>query len=274
MPLDLRCCFSPALKLAVTGATGYVGSGVIANAPCDDFVRMEFAELPGDSVIIHMAAVVSADRNGFLINADIDSYVIDSVNDRHKALVFASTNNVYPNALDCRVEEAPAIRDYYSASKLVAEFLIRESLKRPYCIVRIADVFGRGARHGNLFRAIENALVQRSPLTIHGSGMKRRSYIHQRELAGILLFLADTLHKGDFTPNIVNACYADSLTTAELIAHVAKCSGLPVESVAVENDMSSLDIRTMIPGPLAKYPWRWKSLHEALSAYVESFNTN
>lgn len=269
---DLRCFYSDTLRVAVTGATGFIGQCVVDTSN-DVFSPRDFDDVPPETVIIHLASAVSASRatpQDVASTVLIDMHVVNAVRERHVALVYASGNNVYPFSIDCRVEDSMRCHDVYGAAKVFAEHLVRDLLNKPFSIVRIGDVFGRGQRHGNLFRAMEKAIREQSPLQKLGPGLKRRSYIYAPELALLLLDLATRLQDGQSVPPCINACYPESPSVGELVDLVAEKAGLTVTQVEMAQMPTNAwtDIRTMRPGPFGAYLPRWSSLETALASYV------
>lgn len=275
MIFDLRCHYSSRFQLAVTGATGFIGRAVVAD-PSYGFAQCEFAEVPDGSVVVHLAAAVASTREDAATNVSIDLWVFEEVQRRHAALVYASTNNVYPFAVDCRTDGETRCNDLYSASKVFGERLILDALRKPFTIVRIADVFGKGQRHGNLFRAMEQAIRTQTPLQKFGPGLKRRCYIYAPELALLLLDLATRLCNGEAVPPCINACYPESPSVGELVETVGRMAGLTIEQIAVKDAPIGAwaDIRTMRPGPFGSYRLRWPTLESALASYVQDVKTH
>lgn len=269
MSHDLRCAYSPSLQIAITGATGFIGKGIIRASDATDFHYVTADKVPHGAVFIHCSADLTPSRESLIGNLERDLWLIDQIK-THRGLIYASSNNVYSYALNCRIDELPRCNDYYSASKVLGEKLIQDMAQTPFCLVRIADVFGVGQRHGNLFRAIEQAVAQKTCLKKYGYGLKRRSYIYEPELALLFLFLAKKILRGENIPTIINACYQETPTVAEIIEMVGRLSGLPLEHIALDQDSSSMDVRTMIPGPFMDYKFHYASLAEAMKAYVAS----
>jgi nucleoside-diphosphate-sugar epimerase len=265
--LDLRCFYSDELRTAVTGGTGYVGNGIIELSG-QSFRRVAFGDVPNGAVIVHCAASVAANSTSLLQNVEIDVAVVEAVNLRHAGIVYASTNNVFPLGVDHRAETPPTFLDHYGAGKAFGEMLIRNLGRKPFCIARIGDVFGAGQRHGNFFRAIEAALRDRTSLKLFGEGSKLRSYIYNQELGRILLHFATEIASGADVPATVNVCYPDPMTVREIVTLVAARSGLSIEPVAVANDQSARDIRTMTPGPFGTYKFAWPTFADSLADYI------
>lgn len=267
--MDVRCKYSPKLGVAITGSTGFVGRNLIDAFDSDDFESMPFDSVRSGALVIHLASDVSATRDALLSNLAVDTWLLEIVNRRHRGLVYASTNNVYPHAVDCCVDERLRCGDYYSASKVFGEKLIAEFSLVPTVSLRIADVFGLGQRHGNLFRAIESSIISGAALKLYGNGLKRRSYIHVVELCEIIKFIS-TQCLDDFRPGLaLNIGYSDSATVSEIMEMVSDLSGLPIENLPLEVDVSGCDIRTLKPSFLPSYAPKWGSFREALAVHVD-----
>lgn len=266
--MNLRCKYSSKLKIAVTGSTGFIGRQLLKTFNTEDFVDVFSDAIPPGALLIHLAAEVSPSRDAMLRNLESDSWLIEQVNRNHRGLIYASTNNVYPYSLACRTSEHRRCNDYYAASKIFAEMLISDTIRVPSTILRIADVFGIGQRHGNFFRAVENSLSNSTPLKLYGKGLKCRNFIHVNELCRILHFICtDTTHRESYGTTL-NVGYGDSANIFEIVEIVSKISGLPIECVNNDADTSHLDIRTMDTVPLPGYQPLWPNFREALVAYV------
>lgn len=271
--MDLRCKYSPSLGVAVTGSTGFIGSQLLNTFKVADFKAIPVELIEDAAVIIHLAADVSSTRHAMLTNIAIDTFLLEVVNQKHKGLIYASSNNIYPYALDCRINEFPRCNDHYAASKIFGEKIYSEWTKVPTVSVRIADVFGVGQRHGNFFKAIERSIQTEASLQQYGRGLKRRTYIHIQELCESLKFIA--LHGlEDRQPSrSVNLGYADSASIAEILDMVSELTCLTITNIPLEVEKSQFDVRTMQPSLLNGYTPCWGSFREALSAYVDKIKS-
>ena len=268
--MDLRCKYSKTLKIAVTGATGYIGSRLISISGANDFVPCLPDQVESGCALIHLSASLAPTRDALLQNLAADTWLLEQAGDgRFSQIIYASSNNVYPRALDCRPDDTTRCNDYYSASKVFGEQLFAEFSAVPTVCVRIADVFGDGQKHGNFFKAVEQALVASTPLQKFGFGLKRRSYIHVNELCGMLLHLAHEQYGVIGLQTIFNACYADCATVAEIIDQIARTADLPIEQVVLTQDNSGQDIRTMKSVLPLSYGLRWPTFRDALGTYVQ-----
>jgi nucleoside-diphosphate-sugar epimerase len=76
--------------------------------------------------------------------------------------------------------------DAYGVSKSTAEILYSTFYSQNTSILRIADVVGRGQKHGNFFRNLELRSKTPEPLKIFGSGKKTRNIIWVDDLIKLL----------------------------------------------------------------------------------------
>jgi len=188
-----------ALKIAVTGGTGFVGARLLlalaeaghevralTRRPMADAGRLKWvggsledskalAELAeGADAIIHVAGVLNADEAGFEAgNVRGTAAVLDAA-EAAKARRF-----VHVSSLAAR---EPGL-SLYGASKARSEALVRES-GLDFAIVRPPAVYGPGDRETlDLFRMAERGLVLLPP-------QGRLSLIHADDLARLLIALA------------------------------------------------------------------------------------
>ena len=267
---NLRCFYSKKLNKAITGSTGFIGNSIIATSKAD-FCPVDFVQLPNDVVVIHCASDLSNSRESLLINLDLDSYIIEEVNKRHIGLVYLSSNNVYPLATHCKISEPLTISDYYSASKTLGESMVSGMLKKRYSIIRVADVFGKEQRHGNFFKALEHSIFNNQSIDLIGPGLKLRSYIYIRELANFLLHTARGILAKHEMPVITNLCYEDSMTLKEIAEFVIGQTQGKINHIEPSGDnYTSVDVRTMVPGPFIYYKFLWPSFKDALLHYINT----
>lgn len=268
--MHLRLKLDQTSNIALTGSTGYVGGLVgekLSSQLLTDVDRLQ--DLPSGTVLIHLAAIIAPkDDESLRRNIEIDQHVIEWANETDAGgVVYASGNNVYGNALGCRVDDHLRPVDNYSASKVFGEMLIRAQLRQPWAILRIGDVFGKGQRHGNLFRAVEKAIADKQPIRQFGEGLKLRNYVYGKELAAQILHGADLLRSGQQRSLIWNAAHSGPITVRDLLRDLSQLADIPLHHVPVEDDKSHLDIRSLHIEPLPNYNPHW-TLSSALQDYV------
>lgn len=266
--MNLRLTLIPSHNLVVSGSTGFIGRTILSQFG-DQVVRIEsLDQIPDGFVLIHLSAVVSGDVEKLLrTNFDIDMAATLVASARLGGIVYASSNNVYPLHAQDGVVYSMGAATPYAASKRIGECLIQSQARCPWWIARIGDVFGCGQTHGNFFRAVEKSIKSSEPIRLLGAGGKVRSYVYAPDLARALLNMADKLRTREIRSEISNLCYSDPLTLAEIVNQLAEIASLPVELVGIPDDASAADFRTMTPGPLHGFQWRW-AMRSALADYV------
>ncbi|XQE68479.1 NAD-dependent epimerase/dehydratase family protein [Pseudomonas sp. P3C3] len=267
--MDLRCRYSESAKIAVTGSTGYIGSCLIDAWGEGCFAETPFSNVPAGALVLHFAANISQSSVSVAENVMIDMHVLDVANAKHRGVIYLSGNNVYPYMRDCRVTDFVRVMDNYSASKVFGERIFCDLAKVPVVILRVADVFGAGQRHGNFFKAVEAAVLQGSSLRLYGQGLKRRTYIHARELVHFIRWIAQDSFAEMAQRKILNVGYPDALSVKDILDRVSVRASLPVEVKVLEQDNSALDIRTMEVAFPSGYRPLWPTFAEALDAYVD-----
>jgi nucleoside-diphosphate-sugar epimerase len=251
----LRARYFAERKLLVTGATGFIGGSL-----CHLLGKVEnpTATIPRNVpgvVVIHLACAINCnDPESYATNARLDALTVDLCKKYGWTLVYASTNNVYLRAINCKpgIHESPIWNDFYAGSKLAGEQLVAASGVR-FAVVRLGDVFGIGQRHGNLMKALQAQIKARQPLTQFGAGAKVRSYISVSKLVAILLHLADHLRETTVPIGTLNICFEQPMSTAMIIQHLSATTQLPVDIKPLAQDTSYLDVRTMLPTTIPGY---------------------
>lgn len=268
--MDLRLSLIPSRNVVVSGSTGFVGRTLLFDFR-NEVRRLENLDLiPSGCVLIHLAAQVTGDGENLIANNfDVDLAAAGAAASRLAGVVYASTNNVYPLHAQEGVAYAPGAVGPYAASKRIGEALVQALARCPWWIARFGDVFGYGQAHGNFFRAAEQSIRENNPIRLFGSGSKVRNYVYAPDLAGALLHMAEKLHSQTVQSEVSNLCYPESMTIAKIANQLAKIASVPVQSVAISNDGSAADFRTMTSGPLHGFHWRW-SMEEALADYVRT----
>lgn len=270
--MSLRLLYDAAANVAMTGSSGYIGSS-FKNAARHSFQGVSHLDdLAHGCTVLHLAASVDGqDRQTLLNNVAIDSEVLDWAVGSGARIVYVSTNNVYSKSIDCRVGDRTRALDYYSASKAVGESLFLEKLDGRCIILRLADVFGVGQRHGAFFRAVEASVRSAAPLIQIGEGQKLRTYIYIAELIDQIAFAVELLKKRDIT-GIFNVGHRTPMTIRTLLQHLSEISRLPIDLSRVTTDSSHEDIRTMQILPFFEYRPEF-TMQTALQHYIDQLRT-
>ena len=113
-----------------------------------------------------------------------------------KKFVHMSTDEVYGENKDDKAQHENSLLDPtnpYAATKAGAEFILRSyghSYKFPYVIIRGNNVYGHGQYPDKLIPRFILYLHKGKPLTIHGSGAAKRTFVHVSDMAaGLVLIL-------------------------------------------------------------------------------------
>lgn len=265
-----RYAYSQKLKIFVSGASGFLGQQVLLQSDVEDWTSMEPELIPEYSTIIHLAADVSGSDESLVSNIILDTKIVDIACDTNSRLIYASGNHLYPFGLDFTNEDTLKPVGNYALSKFVGEKIATTKMSNNLFICRLADVFGPGQKHGNLFKAIENSLLNKVAITQIGSGSKRRTYMHVTDAALALLWLSKfNLELDNQCPIILNLGYPDSATVQEILRLVSENSNIQIQFQELSEDLSWSDIRTM---KTAKFPddvLNFKSFREALVSYID-----
>jgi nucleoside-diphosphate-sugar epimerase len=273
--MDLRTFYSPKLKLAITGGTGFIGSALIrtllgTSESDNKFSPISLADVPSNTRLVHCAATISNGRDCLINNASIDSFVFDACVAKNLSVVYCSTNNVYPLALNCTTSVRANGSDYYSLSKISGEYLFRSRSNLNSVIIRIGDVFGFGQRHGNLFKAIASSLSTNQPLRLFGKGLKVRSFIHIEELVSLICFVSEELISGRKIETVINGSVHDAASVRDIVEYIGKKTNLEIISIPQADDTSDQDVRSMVTFSHSNYQPKFISFWDSLDHYINS----
>lgn len=235
-------------------------------------------------LVFHLAALVSVPESMEKPAETVDINVHGLLNvleaARHagvKKLCFASSAAVYgENPVSPKGETmTPDPRSPYAVTKLDGEYYCglyaREGWLSTACL-RFFNVCGPRQDPASAYAAAVPIFVARAlrgePLNLHGDGGQTRDFIHVRDIAGALSFLAEK----EGVTGVFNAGYGGSLTIRELAERIVALTG------------SSSEIRQTAPRPgdirhscadvtrLRSAGWRPEaSLEESLVETVEDF---
>jgi UDP-glucose 4-epimerase len=199
--------------------------------------------IEGVNVVIHLAALVSVPESMQRPAETVDINVhglLNVLEASRKAgvskLCFASSAAVYgENPESPKIETmTPDPRSPYAVTKLDGEYYCglysREGWVRTAAL-RFFNVFGPRQDPDSAYAAavpkfLEKA-VRNEPLTIFGDGGQTRDFIHVKDIAGALAFLAE--HPG--VEGVFNAGYGSSVTIGELAARTIELAGSKSEII-------------------------------------------
>lgn len=213
------------MKIAITGASGFIGTELLAvlnkrsdveiigltrgGADKEDGPRLEWRDtdytagslaeaLQSADAVIHLAGVrgTESDPEKFAINEMMTEALLQAMKEADvKRIVFASTVSVYDDEdLMPWTEDAPLKgRTEYGSSKIRCEDLIREYSDKfglSYGIARIAQVLGAGERRRGMMNVFLDTAAVKGTLKVMGKSLAKKQYIYVKDLANILALLA------------------------------------------------------------------------------------
>lgn len=271
--MNLRTFYCSELGIAITGGTGYLGSRLIDRFLADtakiaNFGRAELTDLPSGIKLIHCAAFISTDVSCVVENIKIDSFIFDTCLSKNIKLIYCSGNNVYPLQRNCEVGGRLWSKDYYALSKIAGEYLFQSEPRLRVIILRIGDIFGQGQRHGNMFKAVESSIKNRSPIRLYGEGSKERNYIHIDELTHLIVFLAGTPIDQAEESIIFNGVVHEPASVRQILQYVSNKVDLEIIPIPQSACESVADIRTMVPFSHPSHSNRFESFWESLDHYI------
>jgi nucleoside-diphosphate-sugar epimerase len=210
-----------------------------------DFTQIEGNILDKDIVreamvgvdsIIHLAAEhkdfgISKDEY-FRVNVDGTKVLLDVASEQNiKKFIFYSSVAVYGSRQPSSDDTIPQPNNFYGASKLKAEEIIREwaqaDASRSVVIIRPTVVFGP-RNHANIFRLVKQVSDGRFIWVGNGSDIKSVAYVEN--VVDATVFLFSRMGEGLYIYN-----YADSphLTTKEIVHIIAAKAGVKVTKLKI-----------------------------------------
>lgn len=249
------------MKIAVTGASGFIGSELLAllnkrkdvsvialtrdTAGHEDSERCEWrstgysfeslvSALDGADIIIHLAGVRGTENDPvkFLINEVMTDRIVQAMWRCHaKRIVFASTMSVYnDDSLMPWTEDAPLRgRSCYGDSKANSERAIREYAEThdiTYGIARIAQVIGEGEKRRGMMNVFLDTAAEHGTIKVMGKSVNKKQYIYVKDLVEVLAILAlGNDHYSADSNIIVNVGMTDAYSNLEVAQIVNEVYG-------------------------------------------------
>jgi nucleoside-diphosphate-sugar epimerase len=180
---DLSCAYFESAAAAVFGFNGFIGRKL--QLELGNFEILQPCDLPKVNSILHMATRPNITFDELVDQFTLDQSIMRLAESRGSKLIYTSSNNVYGNGV-CSLQDKLSPVDAYGVSKSTTEILYSTFYSQNTSILRIADVVGRGQKHGNFFRNLELRSNVPEALKIFGSGIKTRNIIWIDDLIRLL----------------------------------------------------------------------------------------
>lgn len=248
------------MKIAVTGASGFIGTELLAelrekqhtvialtrggSARADspycvwretDYTADSLAAaLEGADAVIHLAGVrgTTPDPDDYVINEVMTDNLIQAMSAAQVGrIVFASTISVYDDVDTIPWQEEYPLRGrtMYGCSKIECEDRIRfqaEEKGYTFAIVRIAQVLGLGEKRRGMMNVFLDTARDGGEIRVIGKSEAKRQYIYVKDLARILAMLAACGGCENARGNItVNAGMPHAYTNLEIAEIVNRVYG-------------------------------------------------
>lgn len=236
------------MKIAVTGASGFVGRSVAENLiesgnevipvsrKSTDYSVESLAQiLRGADKVIHLAAVRGGDgsmsdyRDNERITENLLNAMTQGDADR---IIYASSRMVYSgeDSIPWKETDIPAPNSLYGISKLEGENLC-SYYSRKYGFgstsIRIAQVMGTGEKVRNMMSVFLEKASRGEQLKVIGESRARRQYIYVKDLAEVICRLTlESNAAGSAGQEAVNAGMEQAYTNLEIAQAFSEVYGL------------------------------------------------
>jgi len=236
------------MKIAVTGATGFIGSEVVEQLlkipgievtalsrrsheaefggavrwVASDYSAGQLTEqLQGADAVIHLAAVrgTSGGIADYQVNETLTESVLLAMGEAGvKRIVFASSIAVYSDTDRIPWTEDMALtpKTLYGITKAACEHLCiyyGRQFGFSYSIVRVAQVLGTGEKKRTMMNVFMDTASEGGEIHVMGRSFAKRQFIYCRDLAAILCRLAQEV---DGPGRIINAGMPAAYTNLEI----------------------------------------------------------
>ena len=237
------------MKIAVTGASGFVGTSIaeiliergievipVSRTNTDYSVESLAQILQGADKVIHLAAVRGGDgsMSDYHDNERITENLLNAMAEgKADRIIYASSRMVYSgeDAIPWKETDIPAPNSLYGISKLEGENLCdyysRKHAFGSTCI-RIAQVMGTGEKVRNMMSVFLEKARCGEQLKVIGESRAKRQYIYVRDLAEVFCGLAlESRAAGTPGQEVINAGMEQAYTNLEIAQTFSEVYGLP-----------------------------------------------
>ena len=237
------------MKIAVTGASGFIGTEVLEklkdipqvevvaitrntkrledeNTNCcwkqTDFSVTDLRRIFQDvDVVIHLASVRGT--AGMISDYHINEIITENVliamgEEKVKSIIFLSSIAVYSDVKNMPWRENSMIepKTLYGISKASCEFLCKYYSKKyvfAYSIIRAAQVLGLGEKKKGMMNVFIESACKHKQLHVMGKSVAKRQYIYVKDLAAIIGKIATRVERKS---EIINVGMERAYTNLEI----------------------------------------------------------
>lgn len=243
------------MKIAVTGASGFVGKSVAENLiekgievvpvsrKSTDYSVESLAQiLQGVETVIHLAAVRGGDgaMSDYHDNERITENLLRAMTEAGtEQIIYASSRMVYSGEenIPWKETDIPAPNSLYGISKMEGENLC-SYYSRKYgfgsTAIRIAQVMGTGETVRNMMSVFLEKAARGEQLKVIGASKAKRQYIYVKDLAEVISRIAlDSSAQGCAGTSgragqeVINAGMEQAYTNLEIAQAFSDVFGLP-----------------------------------------------
>ena len=241
--IDLEVAYIERINLVITGFKGYLGSNLLLKLNAQEEIKkLSALTNKGIKNIIHLAAKVDTNISTISNNIQLDMHVIEFCKTNSCNLIYASSNNIYPYARNCKDNYEFHKSDYYGASKILTEQILKNVANVKYVSLRIGDVFGIDQKHGNFFKNIQSSITEEKDLSLFGQGLKVRNYIFIDDLINVLIFLST---QDIITSKSFNIAYKEPVSIFQIICYINQFLKIPIQKISYDISKELTDFRTL-----------------------------
>ena len=262
-------------RLLVTGATGFIGSGLLAKlsdlgyqvcgvsrsggivkgVPVDVVSCASRTALAsycrGKSFdgVVHLAAAVPTDfcgadaKRSMLQNARMTMNVLEILGKQGVgSFIYASSTSVYGYPKESPVTEETPVQPagFYPLGKFVGELLCQqyqEELNLPVAILRISAPYGPGMRRETVVTKFVKKAILSEDLTLYGTGSRGQDFIHRDDVTNAIVYAFQAKATGRF--NVSTGVQTSMKKLAETILRVVGGSKSRIAYAGVDDPQES-----------------------------------
>lgn len=254
------------------------GSSVsaVGSSDCDfldsDQVHKLFKSVGGEPLTILFLAVVNKNvRNSysaFLDNVKMTWNLVSGVRDVNvESLIYFSSVDVYGRSPSLPMTETTPLDPdtWYGLSKSTSEWIVREELSCPTCILRLPGIFGRSRNDRSVIGRFVSSIRQEGKVYLDGDGRVLRDYVLASDLCRVVERLVARKISGTF-----NLATGTSVSLLQILDAIREVLGVDFDVVHLPANLErSFDMRydtKSLPAALGEFDF--SPLSAGLRSYL------